>query len=165
MVSTPDLRLRSPTVVYFPTSGLIELIQARALNLDAQWAECRYRAAVLLGTDDDTVIALSRYPFGEAPPSQGYPFNVRFLPERRVAQEQERVISPARIWLGRWYVAASTDWGTVVPELATIDANDNTRLEDGSRLVDAYAIAAVWRFELKRARTHELGVTGVLSLD
>lgn len=39
-------------------------------------------------------------------------------------------------------------WGCPVPALADLDPNDDTRLPDGSRLVDALALAAVARHVL-----------------
>jgi len=47
----------------------------------------------------------------------------------------------------RWYLptAPASDHEVHVPSLAVLNPNDDTRLPDGGRLVDALALAAVWR--------------------
>jgi hypothetical protein len=52
----------------------------------------------------------------------------------------------------RWYVPgpARSSHEVSVPALGALDPGDGARLSDGSRLVDALALAAVWR-EVSRA--------------
>ncbi len=52
----------------------------------------------------------------------------------------------------RWYVPgpARSDHEVSVPALGAVDPGDGARLPDGSRIVDALALAAVWR-EVSRA--------------
>ncbi len=114
--------------VYLWTDGGDASVRPDEVSLDLSRAECRDRVVRVLA---------SRVP------------GCNRVGEPHVVQLPRGM---SRLYFGAHGVALSVQWSSDpalsdwhVPALAALDPNDDTRLADASRLVDALALAAVWR--------------------
>lgn len=114
------------------TQAFPGLASVEDLSLDLSIAECRDRVARVLATllggrPTDTSVA----------PCWACGMSAQRREARRGAREDGWTL----------YTGAQEWWFGSIPGKPTsaLDSNDDTRLSDGSRLVDALALASVWR--------------------